>query len=94
MASAIAWGVPQIYRLPGGEHIWGREFELLPPGGSMATGALHGVIGAEAMPIGDGRCSVAPDARVLFCGIEPTTTDLLVPHQAEIREALISVPPT
>lgn len=90
MATTIAWGAREIFRLPGGKHIWGCEFELLPPGGTMALAGeiLHGVIGAEARPIGNGQCSVAPDARVLFCGIGPTTTDRLIPYQAELREGL------
>lgn len=93
--ATIAWGTPKLYQLPGGLQVWGREFELLPVGGTMAAAGeiLHGVIGAEATSVDASRCSVAADARVLFCGVEPTTTDRLIPYQEELRESLKLAPP-
>jgi hypothetical protein len=95
MATAIAWGAPKLYELPGGERIWGREFQLLPSG-SMAGAAeiLHGVIGPEVTMRSPVKCSIDRDAKVLFCGLGDTSTDDLVPYQVQIQEGMRVAPPT
>jgi hypothetical protein len=51
----LAWGDRNLYQLPDGGHLWGREFQVLPSGSMFgAGGILNGLIGVDARPLDEG----------------------------------------
>lgn len=88
--NTIAWGAPELYDLPEGRRLWGREFQLLPGGSMLRAGEiLHGLIGTELLPCGWGRRQRLPeDAPLLICGLGPTDTDDLLPYQDELAAGM------
>jgi hypothetical protein len=86
--SSTAWGDLHLYELPGGAHLWGREFQVLPSGSmSQAGGVLHGLIGVDAKPLGGGKAQVNPGAPLICYGTRGTETALLEPYQDELCES-------
>ncbi len=72
-APSLAWSAVNLYKLPSGRHIVGRQFELLPAGTMFAASSiLNGIIGVEAEPLDHQRCRVEDDAMVLIYGIGGT----------------------
>jgi hypothetical protein len=86
--TSIAWSQMSLYEVPGGGHVWGREFQILPAGTmAAAAGMLHGLIGVDAKPLGGGKAEVRPGSPVKLYGTRGTETALLQPYQDELCEA-------
>lgn len=86
--TSIAWGQMSLYEVPGGGHVWGREFQILPAGTmAQATGMLHGLIGADARPLDGGRAEVRTGSPVKLYGCRGTETGDLMAYQNELCEA-------
>lgn len=84
---AAAWGDLNLYGLPDGGYLWGREFQVLPSG-TMADSSqiLHGLIGVTAEPIGGKKCRYLPDARLRIYGTRGTDTEALEGYQDELAD--------
>lgn len=86
-APTLAWGAVNLYKLPSGRHLWGREFDLLPAGTMFAAGAiLHGLIGVEAEPIDGKKCSIVQGAPLLLYGMGSTDTRELDAYHNDVIE--------
>jgi len=85
-APTLAWGEANLYRLPDGNHTWGREFELLPPNGTMLRpdAILQGLIGIEAEPLDERCCQIRDGAPVSIYGVGRTEADDLVPYREDV----------
>lgn len=84
-APTLAWGEVNLYKLPAGGHLWGREFELLPAGTMFAAGAiLRGLIGIEAEPLDQGRCQIHDGAPLVIYGIGKTETRELDAYRDDV----------
>jgi hypothetical protein len=84
---SLAWGALNVYQLPNGGHIWGREFQILPSGTmANAAGVLHGLIGLEAEMVDQRRCQVQPDKPLLIYGTRGTDTGVLRAYQDELAD--------
>lgn len=79
----VAWGEPNLYRLAGDEHLWGREFEILTGNSMMPPrNLLHGLIGVDAVPLEGGmECQIKQGSPLVIYGMGDTTTDELMPYQ-------------
>ena len=88
MASAVlAWSGTNLYWLPDGEYIWGREFELLPAGTMFtANVTLHGIVGLSAEPKDDHTCLIASDGPLLIYGTRGTETEELDSYHDDLAE--------
>lgn len=88
MPSSIAWGEANLYQLPDGTHLWGREFQVLPSGSMFGAAAvLDGLIGCDATPLDNDQCEIRNGAILVVYGIRQTETDELAPYQLELAEA-------
>lgn len=87
MVTATAWGGLNLYALPDGGHLWGREFQVLPTG-SMLGGAkvLDGLIGCDAQPVDGGHCEIRQGSPLKIYGIRGTETCDLSPYSDELAE--------
>jgi len=86
-APTVAWGAATLYRLPNGEHIYGREFELLPAGTMMAADAiLCGICGVVAKVGADNIARVHADAEPEVYAIRDTTCEELDDYGEEVIE--------
>lgn len=75
---SLAWSGVNLYELPDGDYIWGREFALLPAGTMFAASAiLHGIIGLNAEPRDGNTCFISSDGPVLIYGTRDTNTEEL-----------------
>lgn len=85
--TAMAWGELSLYELSDGEHIWGREVQLLPSGSMFGAGdVLHGLIGVPAEPIGDNRCHIDAYASLVIYGLRGTDSEELEQYQDELAD--------
>ena len=83
----LAWGEAHLFELPDGQHIYGREFELLPAGTMMAAGAiLHGICGVTARVGRDQVARVQADAVPEVYAIRDTTTEELNGYVEQVAE--------
>lgn len=83
----LAWGELNLYRLHNDDHLWGREFDLLPAGTMFAaTATLHGLIGIEAKPLDDQRCQIEDGALLMLYGLGGTETAELDPCRNDVIE--------
>lgn len=82
-----AWGGLNLYDLPTGGHLWGREFQILPTG-TMADAdqALHGLIGVRAEPIEGNRCRYQAGAPLLIYPTRGTDRQGLEAYQDQLAE--------
>jgi hypothetical protein len=86
-APILAWGAANLYELPSGRHVWGREFELLPAGSMFAAGAiLRGLIGVEAEQLDEKRCQIKDGAAVILYGMDATETRELDGYRDDVIE--------
>ena len=86
-APILAWSDTNLYELPDGDYIWGREFELLPAGTMFTAGArLHGVVGLSAEPRDDKTCLIDPNGPTLIYGTRDTEDKELDGYRVEIAE--------
>lgn len=86
--TAMAWGDLNLYELPDGGHLWGREVQVLPSGSMLgARGVIHGLVGITAEPVDGSRCQVWPSSPLLIYGVRGSTPDQLRPYQDELAEA-------
>ena len=86
-APSLAWSDVNLYKLPSGDHLWGREFELLPAGTMFAAAAiLRGLIGVEAQPLDERRCQIHDGALLVIYGLDDTETRELDAYRDEILE--------
>lgn len=87
MELCLAWGELQLFQVPAGGHVWGREFQILPSGTMGNTsGVLHGLIGIEARPIDATRAEVQPGSPLLIYGTRGTDTGALRRFQDELAD--------
>lgn len=87
-APTVAWGAARLFQLPNGEHLWGREFELLPAGTMMAAGAiLHGLAGLEATVGSDNLARVPADSAPVVYAIRDTSCEELEVYGADVLES-------
>jgi hypothetical protein len=87
-APTVAWGAARLFQLPNGEHLWGREFELLPAGTMMAAGAiLHGLAGLEATVDRDNLARVPAGSAPVVYAIRDTTTEELEAYGTDVLES-------
>jgi hypothetical protein len=87
-ASTLAWGEAHLFELPDGQHLYGREFELLPAGTMMAAGAiLHGICGVTARVGADNVARVQADTPAEVYAIRHTTSDELGIYGEEVVES-------
>lgn len=81
----MAWGDLNLYELPDGSHVWGREVQALPAGSMFgAAGALHGLVGVAAEPLNARQAQVRHDAPLLIYGVRGTEPEQLRPHQDDL----------
>jgi hypothetical protein len=86
--TAMAWGDISLYALPGGDHVWGREVQLLPSGTMAgAHGVIHGLVGVAATPIGHNQCKINASSPIVIYGLRGTDADQLKPFQDELAKA-------
>jgi hypothetical protein len=86
-APTLAWGEAHLFELPDGQHLYGREFELLPAGTMMAAGAiLHGICGVAASVGTDNVARVQADAPPEVYAIRDTSSDELGIYGEEVVE--------
>jgi hypothetical protein len=86
-APTLAWGELLLFQLPDGEHLYGREFELLPAGTMFAAAViLHGLAGVPASVGSDNVARVAADADPVIWALRGTESDELVPYQDDVLE--------
>lgn len=82
---AAAWGDLNLYELPAGGYLWGREFQILPSGSMFgAAQVLHGLIGVIAEPIGGKRCCYRPGEPLRIYGVRGTDPAELDGYQDEL----------
>lgn len=87
-APTLAWGAATLFQLPDGEHIYGREFELLPGGTMMAACAiLHGLAGLEATVGTDNLARVNAASSPVVYAIRDTSCEELEGYSADVVEA-------
>ncbi len=85
--TAMTWGELNLYALPGSDHVWGREVQLLPSGSMFgAEDLLHGLVGVPATPLNNGKCQIDPSASLVVYGLRGTMPDQLGPYQEELAE--------
>lgn len=83
--TSLAWGGLNLYELPDGGHLWGREFQILPSGSMFgAEQALDGLIGCDAEPVGSSHCEIRQGSPLKIYGIRGTDTGLLSPYSDEL----------
>ena len=84
----LAWGDRNLYQLPDGGHLWGREFQVLPSGSMFgAGGILNGLIGVDARPLDEGHCEIRNGSRLMVYGVRGTDTGELEPYHDDLAEA-------
>lgn len=84
----LAWGEANVYRLPTGKHLWGREFQILPSGTMFAAAdVLDGLVGCDARPLDEKHCEIRNGAKLICYGIRGTETSELEPYQEELAAA-------
>ena len=88
MASAVlAWSGINLYEMPDGAYVWGREFELLPAGTMFTAGAaLHGLVGYDAEPYEDQTALIDSEGPLLIFGTRGTLTKELAGYQEDLLE--------
>lgn len=87
-APTLAWGASTLFQLPDGQHLYSREFELLPSGTMLAANViLHGLAGVEATIGSDNLARVAADARPVVYAIRTTSSEGLEAYVNDVLES-------
>lgn len=87
MELCLAWGELQLFQVPTGGHVWGREFQILPSGTMGRAGeVLHGLIGMKARLISATKAEVERGSPLLIYGTRGTDTGALSRFQDELAD--------
>lgn len=87
MELCLAWGELQLFQMPAGGHVWGREFQILTSGTMARSGeVLHGLIGMEARLLSASKAQVEPGSPLLIYGTRGTDTGALSRFQDELAD--------